>query len=171
MDNRVPTQPPPAVQQTAPMQAPLPQSQVQMAQYPQPQAIVNRWDVVPFSRPWHIAKLVLGSMSIVFCVVIFGCSIYFYSTFYAFRTAFQFGMVGAAVSPLAPKSLSICSANDALLPPYRLVWRLFGKPPNSSQFAPQAGTVAYIQVQMSRSTSSYGSCARLRSASWPYMLP
>lgn len=124
MDNRVstgpptyPQQPPPVQQkvdeqppqqyQVAPQQL---QQQQQFAQYPYPQGQVQPADSVPFSKPWHIAKLVLGSSSIVCSVVILGLGIYFLSTAYTFRTGFQFGLVGTAVSTRSPPPVTLrCS--------------------------------------------------------------
>lgn len=105
-----PQQPPP-VQQKSGMQAPPPQM---MAHYPVPQPQGGGLDSVPFSKSWHVTKIILGSLSMVFSIIALGLGIYFFSTGLHFRAGFQFGLVGTTVSSRSGLviSTSVLVAND-----------------------------------------------------------
>jgi hypothetical protein len=66
--------------------------------------------LVPFSRPWHIAKIVLRSFSCTLCIIIIGISAYLsdLTTRYSYYTGGSYAIFVASLptvrEPLTPKS-------------------------------------------------------------------
>lgn len=57
--------------------------------------------MIPFSKPWHTAKIVLGTISLICCIIIYGVGIYSLTLHsYYYDEGYRFSLAGAAVSIL-----------------------------------------------------------------------
>ncbi|KAL1836898.1 hypothetical protein VTK73DRAFT_4884 [Phialemonium thermophilum] len=71
----------------------------------------------PFSKRWHVAKLVLGCIAIVSSVILYGLGLYLLAGFGSSRWAYQFAFVGAAgglsIIWQAAEFITICASRKS----------------------------------------------------------